>query len=50
MFSAAIAVGGWLVALALAGILLSVLGAFYYLKVLVYLYMQDGRNAPICVR
>ena len=36
--------------LAIAGLLNSVVGAYYYLRVLVYLYMREpGRDAPVAV-
>jgi len=50
VFSAAVQSGGWMIGLAVLGVLASVVGAYYYLKVIVYMYMRDpAEDAPIAV-
>ena len=50
VFSAAVQAGGPLVWLAVLGVLASAVGAYYYLKVLVYLFMREPEeDAPIAV-
>ena len=50
VFSAAVQSGGWMVALAVLGVLASAVGAYYYLKVVVYLFMRDPEEGdPIAV-
>ncbi|MEZ4255172.1 MAG: NADH-quinone oxidoreductase subunit N [Polyangiales bacterium] len=43
VFSAAVAAGGWMVGLAILGMLASAVGAYYYLRVLVFLFMKEPR-------
>ena len=48
VFSAAVQAGGPMVWLAVLGVLASAVGAYYYLKVIVYLYMREPQEgAPI---
>ena len=50
IFSAAVQAGGWMVALAVLGVLASAVGAYYYLKVTVYLFMREPQDgAPVAV-
>ena len=50
VFSAAVQAGGPMVWLAVLGVLASVVGAYYYLKVIVYLFMKEPEeDAPIAV-
>lgn len=50
VFSAAVQAGGPLVWLAVLGVLASAVGAYYYLKVIVYLFMREPEeDAPIAV-
>jgi NADH-quinone oxidoreductase subunit N len=50
VFSAAVQAGGPMVWLAVLGVLASALGAYYYLKVVVYLFMKEPEeDAPIAV-
>jgi NADH-quinone oxidoreductase subunit N len=41
VFNAAVQAGGAMVWLAVAGVLTSVIGAYYYLRVIVYLFMKE---------
>jgi NADH-quinone oxidoreductase subunit N len=43
---AAVQGGGWLTVLAVIAVLNAAAGAFYYLRVVVYLYMRDPPGAP----
>lgn len=50
VFSAAVQAGGLMVWLAVLGVLASAVGAYYYLKVVVYLFMREPEeDAPIAV-
>ncbi|MFW2387405.1 MAG: NADH-quinone oxidoreductase subunit N [Polyangiales bacterium] len=50
VFSAAVKAGGPMVWLAVLGVLASAVGAYYYLKVIVYLYMREPEeDQPIAV-
>ncbi len=50
VFSAAVQAGGPMVWIAVLGVLASVIGAYYYLKVIVYLFMKEPEeDAPIAV-
>jgi NADH-quinone oxidoreductase subunit N len=50
VFSAAVQAGGLMVWVAVLGVLASVVGAYYYLKVIVYLFMKEPEeDAPIAV-
>ena len=50
VFSAAVQAGGPMVWLAVLGVLASAVGAYYYLKVIVYLYMREPKEGqPIAV-
>jgi NADH-quinone oxidoreductase subunit N len=50
VFSAAVQAGGGMVWLAVLGVLASAVGAYYYLKVIVYLYMREpDADKPIAV-
>ena len=50
VFSAAVQAGGVMVWVAVLGVLASAVGAYYYLKVIVYLYMREPEeDAPIAV-
>lgn len=50
VFSAAVQAGGLMVWLAVLGVLASAVGAYYYLKVVVYLFMREPEEeAPIAV-
>jgi NADH-quinone oxidoreductase subunit N len=50
VFSAAVQAGGPLIWLAVLGVLASAVGAYYYLKVIVYLFMRDPEeDQPIAV-
>ncbi len=50
VFSAAVQAGGLMVWVAVLGVLASAVGAYYYLKVIVYLYMKEPEeDAPIAV-
>ena len=50
VFSAAVSAGGPMIWLAVLGVLASAVGAFYYLKVIVYLFMREPEeDAPIAV-
>ena len=50
VFSAAVQAGGPMVWLAVLGVLASAVGAYYYLKVIVYLYMREPEEGqPIAV-
>ncbi len=50
VFSAAVQAGGPMVWLAVLGVLASAVGAYYYLKVIVYLYMREpAEDQPIAV-
>ncbi len=50
VFSAAVQAGGMMVWLAVLGVLASAVGAYYYLKVIVYLYMREPEEGkPIAV-
>jgi NADH-quinone oxidoreductase subunit N len=50
VFSAAVQAGGPMVWLAVLGVLASAVGAYYYLKVIVYLFMREPEDdAPIAV-
>ncbi|MGB8221737.1 MAG: NADH-quinone oxidoreductase subunit N [Polyangiales bacterium] len=50
VFSAAVQAGGVMVWLAVLGVLASAVGAYYYLKVIVYLYMREpDADKPIAV-
>lgn len=50
VFSAAVAAGGPLLVLAVVGVLTSAVGAYYYLKVIVFMYMKEPEaNAPVAV-
>jgi NADH-quinone oxidoreductase subunit N len=50
VFSAAVKAGGPMVWLAVLGVLASAVGAYYYLKVIVYLYMREPEEGhPIAV-
>jgi NADH-quinone oxidoreductase subunit N len=50
VFSAAVQAGGPMVWLAVLGVLASAVGAYYYLKVIVYLFMKEPEeDAPIAV-
>jgi NADH-quinone oxidoreductase subunit N len=50
LFRAAIRVGGpWLVALAVIAVLNSVLAAYYYLRLIVYMYMRDPEGERLRV-
>ncbi|UCH30051.1 MAG: NADH-quinone oxidoreductase subunit N [Myxococcales bacterium] len=50
VFSAAVQAGGPMVWLAALGVLASAVGAYYYLKVIVYLFMREPEeDAPIAV-
>ena len=46
---AAVQAGGWLTALAVIAVLNAAMAAFYYLRVIVYMYMRDppGEPAPV---
>jgi NADH-quinone oxidoreductase subunit N len=50
VFSAAVQAGGPMIWLAVLGVLASAVGAYYYLKVIVYLYMREPeKDQPIAV-
>jgi NADH-quinone oxidoreductase subunit N len=50
VFSAAVQAGGPMLWLAVLGVLASAVGAYYYLKVIVYLYMKEPEeDAPVAV-
>jgi len=50
VFNAAVQAGGGMVWLAVIGVLASAVGAFYYLKVIVYMFMKEPqKGAPIAV-
>jgi len=50
VFSSAVQAGGVMVWLAVLGVLASAIGAYYYLKVVVYLFMREPEeDAPIAV-
>jgi NADH-quinone oxidoreductase subunit N len=50
VFSAAVQAGGPMIGLAVLGVLASAVGAYYYLKVIVYLFMREPQeDAPIAV-
>ena len=50
VFSAAVQAGGPMVWLAVLGVLASAVGAYYYLKVIVYLYMREPEEGqPVAV-
>jgi NADH-quinone oxidoreductase subunit N len=50
VFSSAVQAGGGMVWLAVLGVLASAVGAYYYLKVIVYLFMKEpAEDAPIAV-
>jgi NADH-quinone oxidoreductase subunit N len=50
VFSAAVQAGGVMVWVAVLGVLASAVGAYYYLKVIVYLFMREPEeDAPIAV-
>jgi NADH-quinone oxidoreductase subunit N len=50
VFSAAVQAGGPMIWLAVLGVLASAVGAYYYLKVIVYLFMREPEeDAPIAV-
>ncbi len=50
VFSSAVQAGGIMVWLAVLGVLASAIGAYYYLKVVVYLFMREPEeDAPIAV-
>jgi NADH-quinone oxidoreductase subunit N len=50
VFSAAVQAGGPMVWIAVLGVLASVIGAYYYLKVIVYLFMKEPEeDAPVAV-
>lgn len=50
LFQAAVGSGGGLVWLVVLGVLTSAFGAFYYLRVLVFMYMREPeRGAPVAV-
>ena len=50
VFSAAVQAGGPMIWLAVLGVLASAVGAYYYLKVIVYLYMREPEEGqPIAV-
>ena len=50
IFSAAVQAGGWMVALAVLGVLASAVGAYYYLKIIVALFMREPEEgAPVAV-
>lgn len=50
IYSAAIQVGGSLFWVALIGVVTSIIGAYYYLRVLVYLFMKSPEpEAPIAI-
>ena len=50
VFNAAVQAGGGMVWLAVLGVLTSAVGAYYYLKVLVYLFMREPQaGAPIAI-
>ncbi len=50
VFQAAIRAGGGLVTLAVLGVIMSAVGAYYYLRVLVFLFMKEPQEgAPIAV-
>jgi len=50
VFSAAVQAGGPMIWLAVLGVLASAVGAYYYLKVIVYLYMREPEeDQPIAV-
>ena len=50
VFNAAIQAGGGMVWLAVLGVLTSAVGAYYYLRVLVYLFMKEPQaGAPVAV-
>src|SRR5690606_26535880 len=43
VFNSAVQAGGGMVYLAILGVLASAVGAFYYLRVIVYLYMREPK-------
>jgi NADH-quinone oxidoreductase subunit N len=45
VFRSAVAAGGWFLPLAVFGVLLSILGAYYYLKIIVSLYMREAPDS-----
>lgn len=50
VFNAAVQAGGWVLWLAVVGVVTSAIGAYYYLKVLVFLFMREPQpGAPIAV-
>ncbi len=50
VISATVDAGGWMVWLAVLAVLMSAVGAYYYLKVIVFLFMkQPEANAPVAV-
>jgi NADH-quinone oxidoreductase subunit N len=50
VLSAAVQAGGGMVWLAVLGVLTSVMGAFYYLRVIVYMFMKEPKEgAPIAI-
>ena len=50
VFSSAVQAGGVMVWLAVLGVLASAIGAYYYLKVIVYLFMREPEeDAPVAV-
>ena len=50
VFNAAVQAGGPMIALAVVGVLTSAVAAYYYLKVIVYLYMREPQEgAPVAV-
>jgi NADH-quinone oxidoreductase subunit N len=50
VFSAAVEAGGGMIWLAVIGVLTSAIGAYYYLRVLVYLFMRSPQpDAPIAI-
>ena len=50
VLSAAVSAGGFMLALAILGVLASAVGAYYYLRVLVYLFMREPQaGAPVAV-
>ncbi len=50
VFQAAVQAGGGLLTLAILGVVMSAVGAYYYLRVLVYLFMREpAEGAPVAV-
>jgi NADH-quinone oxidoreductase subunit N len=46
----AVTAGGWMTVLAVIMVLNAVVAAFYYLRVVVYMYMRDPKGEPVVVR